>query len=96
MASVAAVMCLLGSVSAPASPLVSSEDADLLGAEALAHRAPDRIHGRFDFMLEDPDASVDTTTGQGLNGPREDCVNVHVISRRSDGRLVKRRMNVCD
>jgi len=92
----AAVLCLLWSASVFGSPLVSSEDADLLRTEALADRAPERMHGRFDFMLEDMDAGVDRTTGQGLNASDDDCANVPVITRRADGRVVKRRVNVCD
>src|SRR4051812_5976822 len=93
---ITALLWLLGLAPVLASPSMSSEEADLLRIEALADRAPERVHGRFDFVLEDIDATVDATTGQGLNAPDDDCANVPVITRRLDGRLVKRRVNVCD
>jgi hypothetical protein len=80
---------------ATASPVVSPEDAEIMRLEALADRAPDRIHGRFDFLLEDPDVAVDTTTGQMTPGD-DDCSRVPVKVRRSDGRLVTQRVDVCD
>src|SRR3954468_20179533 len=90
------VLWLLGLTPVLASPSMSWEEADLLRIEALADRAPERVHGRFDFVLEDVDASVDATTGQGLNASDDECANVPVFTQRSDGRVVKRRVNVCD
>ena len=80
---------------ASASPVVSPEDAETMRLEALADRAPERIHGRFDFLLEDPDMAVDMTTGQASSGD-DDCSRVPVKVRRSDGRVVTQRVDVCD
>src|SRR4051812_18393195 len=80
---------------ASASPVVSPEDAETMRLEALADRAPDRIHGSFDFLLEDPDMAVDATTGQATSVD-DDCSRVPVKVRRSDGRLVTQRVDVCD
>jgi hypothetical protein len=63
--------------------------------EALADRAPERIHGRSDFLLEDPDLTVDQTTGSG-GQPDDDCTNVPIRVMRSDGLVVTRRVNICD
>jgi hypothetical protein len=89
------VMWIALTLPASASPVVSPEDAETMRLEALADRAPDRIHGRFDFMLEDPDVAVDTTTGQATSID-DDCSRVPVKVRRSDGRLVTQRVDVCD
>jgi hypothetical protein len=80
---------------AAASPLVSPEDAEIMRLEALADRAPERIHGRFDFLLEDPDVAVDTTTGQATSVD-DDCSRVPIKVRRSDGQVVTERVDVCD
>jgi hypothetical protein len=60
-----------------ASPVVSPEDAETMRLEALADRAPERIHGRFDFLPEDPDMAVDATTGQATSSD-DDCWRVPV------------------
>jgi hypothetical protein len=80
---------------ASASPVVSPDDAETMRREALADRAPDRIHGRFDFLLEDPDMAVDATTGQA-GSVDDDCSRVPVKVRRSDGRVVTPRVDICD
>ena len=80
---------------ASASSVVSPEDAETMRLEALADRASDRIHGRFDFMLEDPDVAVDVTTGQA-SAVDDDCSRVPVKVKRSDGRVVTQRFDVCD
>jgi hypothetical protein len=82
-------------VPASASPMVSSEDAEAMRLEALADRAPDHIHGRYEFMLQDPDAAFDMTTGQATFDD-DDCSRVPVKIKRSDGRVVSQRVNVCD
>jgi hypothetical protein len=78
-----------------ASPDVSADDAQAMRAEALADRTPERIHGRFDFMLEDPEAAVDRTSGSG-GSPDDDCANVPIRLKRSDGITITKRANVCD
>jgi hypothetical protein len=78
-----------------ASPDVSADDAEAMRAEALADRGPERIHGRSDFMLEDPDAAADQISGSG-GIPDDDCANVPIRLKRSDGVIVTKRTNVCD
>jgi hypothetical protein len=80
---------------ASASPVVSPDDAETMRLEALADSAPEHIQGRFDFLLEDPDVAVDATVGQATSGD-DDCSQVPVKVRRSDGRLVTQRVDVCD
>ncbi len=90
-----ALVCLFP-FAADAAPKVSREDAELMRIEALADRLPERIHGSTDFLLEDPDAAVDRTTGAGKSSTDDDCANIPVVTKRSDGRIVTRRVNVCD
>jgi hypothetical protein len=78
------------------SSLVSADDAEALRLEALAELAPGRIHGQFDYMLSDPDSNVDATDAAGNWNTGDDCANVPVRAKRSDGKIVMTRVNVCD
>lgn len=78
------------------SPLVSADDAEALRLEALGELAASRIHGQFDYMLSDPDSDVDATTSSGNWNAADDCANVSVSTKRSDGKIVMTRVNVCD
>jgi hypothetical protein len=81
---------------AVASPAVSADEAVAMQSEALADIAPSRIHGSFDFMLEDPDIAVDQTTGRGSDNPYDDCANTPIRAKRSDGSVVIKKVDVCD
>ena len=89
----AAVVTL--SSSALASPLVSSEDAQLMRIEALADRAPDRIQGSAPYIFESPDTAVDLTNGQNVTEP-DDCSRVPVLTKRSDEKTISQRIDMCD
>jgi hypothetical protein len=94
---VAAVVAVLlaTATSAGASQSVSAEDAETMRLQALADRAPDNIHGSADFILRDPDADVDRTTGRSPDGS-EDCSNVPIRTNRSDGAVIVDRIDMCD
>jgi hypothetical protein len=79
---------------ASASPQVSSQDAETMRIEALADRAPDRIQG-FTPYIQDLDATVDQTTGRNMPDP-DDCWRVPVFTKRSDGKVVRQFVDVCD
>jgi hypothetical protein len=79
-----------------ASKVMTADDAQILQTEALADRAPERIHGRFDFMLEDYEGAVDQTTASGRVDLSEICHRVPIQAKRSDGTTVIKRVNVCD
>jgi hypothetical protein len=79
-----------------ASQEVSAHEAAAMQAEALADMEPTEIHGRFDFMLEDPDSVVDQTTGRGSGNPYDDCANTPIRAKRSDGSTIVKRVDVCD
>lgn len=83
---------------AVSSPTVSADEAAAMQFEALnwADVAPSRVHGSFDFMLEDPDIAVDQTTGRGSDNPYDDCANTPIRAKRSDGSTVIKRVDVCD
>jgi hypothetical protein len=81
--------------SAPASPFVSSDDSELMRIEALADRAPDRIHGSADYIFDEEDAYVDATTGTNPLDPNN-CSQVPVRMKRTDGTVVTRRIGKCD
>jgi hypothetical protein len=92
----AAVAVLLATAtSAGASQSISAEDAEAMRLEALADRAPDNIHGPADFVLREPDADVDRTTGRSRDGS-EDCSNVPIRTKRGDGAVVVDRVDMCD
>jgi hypothetical protein len=78
-----------------ASPQVSSDDAELLRIEALADRAPDRIHGAADYLFDDEDAYIDATTGNDPRG-QSYCAQVPVQMKRSDGVVVMHRIDMCN
>lgn len=92
--SVAAIL-LLCATAALASRAISADDAEAMRIEALVDRAPERIQGRFEFILEDPDVSVDATSGSG-GQPDDDCAKVPVRVMRGDGVFVTRQVNTCD
>jgi hypothetical protein len=79
-----------------ASTVITAEDAQIWQAEALAAKAPERIHGGFDFMLEDFESAVDQTTAIGPVDFKENCARVRIHAKRSDGTTAIKRVNVCD
>jgi hypothetical protein len=79
---------------ATASPQVSSQDAETMRIEALADRVPDRVQG-FTPYIHDLDAMVDRTTGSNMAEP-DDCSRVPVLTKRSDGRVVRQLIDMCD
>jgi hypothetical protein len=89
------IVFLLSATPALASQDISAADAEAMRIEALANSAPERVQGRFDFMLEDPDIAVDVTSGSG-GQPDDDCASVPVRVKRSDGSTIMKRVNTCD
>ena len=81
---------------ASASPKVSREEAAEMQADAMANLAASRIHGSFDFVLEDPDIAVDQTTGRGSDNPYNDWAHTPIRAKRSDGSTVVKKIDVCD
>ena len=79
-----------------ASTVITAEDAQILQAEALADATAERVHGRFDFMLEDFESAVDQTTASGPAEFAEGCARVPIHAKRSDGTTVMKRVNVCN
>lgn len=88
------VACLILKSLASASPQVSSDDAELMQIEALADRAPDRVQGGMPY-LSTSDETPDSMTGGNAVDP-DDCSRVPVFTKRSDGRVVKQFVDVCD
>jgi hypothetical protein len=93
---VAIVIACLTFAPALASQAVTPEDAQAMQLEAVADSAPDRIHGRFEFLQEDPEAAVDQTNGRGSDNPYDDCAHTPIRAKRSDGSTVTKFINVCD
>jgi hypothetical protein len=78
-----------------ASQAVSRDDAEAMRVEALGDRAPEKVLGNAPYVMEEPIAPVDLTTGQNTNEP-EECASVHVKTTLSNGTKVSKRINMCD
>ena len=67
-------------------PVVSSEDAEAMRLEALGDRAPEKLLGGWDNIIEEPIEALMDVTGQ--DNPYDDCANTPIRAKRSDGSTV--------
>lgn len=79
-------------ISVQARPLVPVVDEERVRTDEHMIKA-ERLHGRFDFVLDDEDTYSDATTG---TSQRDNCAQTPVRLKRSDGVMVTKRIYMCD